>query len=258
MASINARADSIEPPPRSSTHTRALRPIDFPSEEHVPETKRHLEARTVLYLILKDALPGATVGSEQFIYYDAADPRRCLAPDVFVKLGAPEQPFDNWKVWERAAPDLAVEIISPSDRRDDDFATKLARCYQSCGIREVVRFDADNQAQPLQVWDRIEGDLIERSPESEGLRACVTLGLWWIIVPSEYGPMLRLARDREGTDVLPTPGEERTRLMNDLADERRARAEAVHQRMIAEHARDEALAEIERLRAALARAREGG
>src|SRR5512138_182898 len=93
MASINARAYPIAPPPRSSTHIRALRPIDFPSEELVPETKRHLEARTVLYLILKEALPGATVGSEQFIYYDAADPRRCLAPDVFVKLGAPDQPF---------------------------------------------------------------------------------------------------------------------------------------------------------------------
>src|SRR4051812_30302446 len=101
-------------------YVTAPRPIAFPSEEppaeHVSETKRHLEVRTTLYLLLKDALAGAAIGSDQFVYWDAGDPRRCLSPDVFVKLGAREATFDNWKIWERGAPDLAVEIVSASDR----------------------------------------------------------------------------------------------------------------------------------------------
>ena len=38
--------------------------------------------------MLQGALPGATIRSDQFVYSDASDPRKCLAPDVFVKLGA--------------------------------------------------------------------------------------------------------------------------------------------------------------------------
>jgi hypothetical protein len=246
-------------------YVTAPKPIIFPSEEpleeKVPETKRHLEARTTLYLLLKDALAGAAVGSEQFVYWDAGDPRRCLSPDVFVKLGTPDASFDTWKIWERGAPDLAVEIVSAADHRDADWAVKLER-YQATGIAEVVRFDPADDRRPLRVWDRIEDELLERAPESGELYACASLALWWVIAPSEYGPMLRLARDRTGAQLLPTPSEERTHLAVALADERRARAQAEHERMLEQHARRAAEdklraaeGEIERLRAELARAR---
>ncbi len=56
-------------------YLRAPRPVHFPSEERpeerVAETKRHLKARTTLYLLLEEALAGAAVGSEQFVYFDA-------------------------------------------------------------------------------------------------------------------------------------------------------------------------------------------
>jgi len=244
----------------------------------VPETKRHLEARTTLYLLLKDAFGGAAIGSDQFVYLDAGDPRKCLAPDVFVKLGAREATFDNWKIWERGAPDVAVEIVSASDRGDAAWAVKLER-YQASGVGEVVRFDQGDEVQPIRVWDRVEGELLERAPGSGDLCECLTLGLWWVVVSSEYGPMLRLARDRSGTQLLPTPSEDRLRLAEELAEERKARTVAEHQRLLEQHARmvaererddalaenerlraaererDDALAEVERLRADLARAR---
>jgi hypothetical protein len=252
-------------------YVRGPEPIDFPSEEppeeRVSETKRHLEARTTLYLLLREAFAGMAIGSEQFLYWDAGDPRMCLSPDVFVKRGAPDEPFDTWKVWERGAPDLAVEIVSASDRRDADWAEKLAR-YQASGIGEVVRFDGD-AAEPIRVWDRVDGELLERSPESTALRECVTLGLWWVVAPSAYGPTLRLARDSEGRDRLPTPGEDRSRLAEELREERKARSLAEHDRNLAEHAlklaeeklraESEARAAVEseneRLRAELARLR---
>ncbi len=241
------------------------KPLVFPSEElpeeHVSETTRHLEARTTLYLLLRDALPGAAVGSDQFVYPDASNPRRCLSPDVFVKLDAREASFDNWKIWERGAPDVAVEIVSASDRGEAEWAVKLDR-YQASGIAEVVRFDAEDEEHPLRLWDRVEDTLLERAPEGSELSACTALGLWWVVAPSGFGPMLRLARDQEGTQLLPTPGEERMRLTEALAEERKARTVAEHERMLEQDARkvaeDKLLAaehELEKLRAELARAR---
>lgn len=222
------------------TYVRAPVPKHFPSEERldeaVPETKRHLEVRTTLYLLLKDAFTFASIGSEQFVYWDATDPKRCLSPDVFVKLGARDDTFDIWKTWERSAPDLAVEIVSPSDRRDADWEEKLER-YGASGIAEVVRFDPLDEKQPIRVWDRMEDDLVERAPESTHLRECVALHLWWTVVDSDHGPSLRLAHDRSGAKLLPTPDEERVRLAEELAEERKARSLAEHARMVAEHER---------------------
>jgi len=270
MAIIDAFAP--EPYVRGrQVYVRAPQPIEFPSEEgpeeRVSETKRHLEARTTLYLLLKEALAGMAIGSEQFVYTDAGDPKKCLSPDVFVKSDSTDQVFETWKIWERGAPSLAVEIVSASDRRDADWNEKYAR-YQASGIAEVVRFDADGTPS-LRVWDRVDGDLVERASDSPALRECVALRLWWAIVPSDYGPMLRLARDREGNDLLPTPNEERLRLAEELAEERRARSLAEHARLLAEHerllaehnlraeaaARAAAEAENEQLRAELARLR---
>lgn len=220
-----------------------------------------MRARTTLFLLLEEAVAGAAVGSDQFVYWDAAEPQKCLSPNVFVKLGSKDQNFDSWKIWERGAPDLAVEIVSDSDRSESAWEAKLTR-YQASGIGEVVRFDAE-QAAPLRVWDRVDGDLIERSPESSTLRECAALGLWWVVVPSDLGALLRLARDREGQKLLPTPGEERFRLAEELAEERKARSFAEHERLVAEQGRvlaererDAAVAEVDKLRAELARLRD--
>lgn len=262
-------------------YVRALRGIHFPSEdrpeEHVSETKRHFHARTTLFLLLEEALAaaGAAVGSDQFVYWDAGEPKKCLSPDVFVKLGSKDQDFDSWKTWKRGAPDLAVEIVSDSDRGDAEWESKLER-YQASGIGEVVRFDAEDAKAPLRVWDSVDGELIERAPTSGTLHECAALGLWWVIVPSDLGALLRLARDRDGQQLLPTPTEERFQLAEELARERKARTIAEHERMLAEHARadaerdriaadearaaaerarDAATAEVDRLRAELARLR---
>ncbi|MGC4091745.1 MAG: hypothetical protein QM756_28445 [Polyangiaceae bacterium] len=90
-------------------YKRAPVPVHFPVEETVPETKRHLEQRTLLYEILKLAFAHrAAIGCDQFVYWNPTDPRQCLAPDAFVRLAVPDSPFDSWKAWERGAPELAV------------------------------------------------------------------------------------------------------------------------------------------------------
>ena len=259
------------------------RPLVFPASEppgeKVSESKRHLENRTLLYLLLKEHLASTcALGSEQFVYYDAQNPRRCLSPDLFVKRDFPDDLFDVWKTWERKAPELGVEIVSEFDRRDGEWQQRFGR-YQDAGFQEVVRFDEANTAAKIRVWDRMDGKLVERAQTDPKLRFCKTLGWWWVVIArSANHSMLRLAKDSEGLDLLPTPNDARVlegvahqatkqRLLvvdheKLLAEQGRREAEQ-RQQEAEQRLRDETAArlhaerELERLRAALAEAQKG-
>ena len=208
----------------------------------MPESKQHLELRTMLYSILKLAFEDrAMIGSEQFVYWDATDPSACLAPDVFVRLGLPDENFRSWKTWERGAPHIAVEIVSSSDADSESWAEKLAK-YHRLGIGELVRFDADEPSSPLRVWDYVEGDLVERESGPSPVAECAPLGLWWTVhKDAELGPVLRLSRDAAGRDLLPTERE-----LREAEEVRRKVAEA--KRQAAEAERDAALEEVRALK----------
>ena len=166
----------------------------------MPETKLHLKLRTALYLILtRELAPRACIGSDQFVYWNAKDPRRCLAPDAFVKLGGHDDEFRSWKTWERGTPELAVEILSD----DEDWEEKLD-WYHELGVRELVSYDPSRAR--LRVWDRVSEDLVERVVEGP-TTPCLTLGLHWVICPLAGEPVLRLAHDAEGASLLPTAEE---------------------------------------------------
>ena len=212
---------------RPHLYDRPPEPVYFPEAEEVPETNRHLELRTALYLLLKRELAAtATLGSDQFVYWDPTTSKKRLAPDAFVRLGTPHKLFRSWKTWERGAPDLSVEIVSDSDEGEPDWNEKLAR-YRAAGIGEVVRFHPEDREQPIRIWDAVDGDLVERAPGDPDLLACEALGLWWTVEehPS-IGPMLRLARDREGHDLLPTPDEAEAKA-REANDRLRAEVEAL-------------------------------
>jgi hypothetical protein len=212
--------------------------VSFPTSLKVPEDKLHVELRTALFQLIQLALADRViVGSDQFVYYDAGDPRRRLAPDVMVWVGAPDELFGAWQVWERGAPHVAVEIISNSDSTDRAWAKKLTR-YTECGVRELIRFDPLSKKKPrLRIWDRVDGDMVERDVTSPTGHRCDALGLYWCVAAdARLGLMLRLSRDPAGQDLLPT-----------LAETHQREAEA-HQREAAQ-----AEARIRELEAELAR-----
>jgi hypothetical protein len=220
----------------SGTARRYLRepePRHFLVEQEMPETRRHLRLRTGLFdAILRAFADGAHVGSDQFVYWDPTDPALCCAPDLFVRLGEPDAEFECWKTWERGAPELAVEIISKSDARDRPWEAKLAR-YARLGVAELVRFDGDDADQPLRIWDRVEGDLVERDPEGAGFSRCDTLDAFWCVrgEPSS-GLDLRLSRNEAGTDLFLTADE-----IRQGEAEARRQAEARNRELEAEIAR---------------------
>jgi Uma2 family endonuclease len=215
----SAIADTLDvvTSPSELRHLRPVEPLSFPANDpewEMGESIRHTCLCYLLHLVLRNALGDAhTAGIDNFVYWDASNPRRKCAPDGFVKLGVPHTQFDSWKVWEHGAPELAIEILSPSDHKEKlTWAEKMER-YHALGVRELVAFDADAPpGKRLRAWDRMENDLVERAVEKE-TTPCLTLGLHWVVVPSkapsgeDLAAALRLARDVEGRDLLLTSEE---------------------------------------------------
>jgi Uma2 family endonuclease len=246
-------------------YERAPQPLVFPEEAEVPESKRHLALRTILLAFLERAFGDrAAIGSEQFVYFDAGDPRRCVAPDAFVRLGAENDDFPTWKVWERGAPDVAVEIASlfmgrgpvrfaqgrlieassppARSRNERPWADKLAD-YRAIGVRELVRFDPEaSSGKRLRVWDRVEEDLVPRVVDGDRAASRALGGTWCVGRGARYAVALRL-EDASGA-VLPTDAEaeraakEAERVAREVE---RARADREQERADAERARADAL-----------------
>jgi Uma2 family endonuclease len=205
----------------------------FPESADVPESLLHLDLRTLLYQLLKDYLGSeATVGSDQFIYYDAADPKRVLAPDVYVQLSSQSTPIRSWKVWERGAPEVAVEIVSESDASQSAWLAKLEQ-YRSLGVRELIRFDPEGTSPAaIRIWHRVNDDLLERHVEALPC-ASLVLNLHWVVAPGEgYPNTLRIASGSDGGALILTRAESRNaealraQLAADRAQLAAARADA--------------------------------
>jgi hypothetical protein len=218
----------------SLRHVRPVQPLRFPErepdEERMPESRRHRNLCNALNeMLCALCVPEHTVGVDQFVYFDASNPGRCLAPDGFVTLGIRDHDFDSYKIWEEGTPDVAFEILSPSDSPERwTFEEKLLR-YHALGVRELVVFHLEAEAgKRLRVWDRIDEDLVERVVSGE-TTPCLTLGVTLLVSAVNDLPLgLRLARDAEGKDLVPTAVE--ARRASDEArrasDEARAQAEA--------------------------------
>jgi Uma2 family endonuclease len=251
---------STSPPARSVQGLRYLEerpPIVFPEEERVPESNRHFELRVLLYLLLRDTYAERfTVGSDQFMYFDAEDPSQSVAPDIYVRLELSPQPITSWKVWERGVPEVAAEFVSKSDSGHRAWQYKLAR-YARLGVSEVVRFDPNDEQRPLRIWDRVDGPLVER--EVSGRRApSLVLDHDWLVAPAEqWDCALRIVR--EGV-VVPTSrelvqvAEERARVERQAREvERQAREVERQAREVERQAREVAEARVRELEAELAR-----
>jgi len=213
---------------REHAYLRPPEPRHFPVEAPVPETLRHLELRTALYLSIRLELRGrATVSSDQFVYWDPTDPEQCLAPDVAVRRGSPAASLDVWKTWELGAPELAVEIVSEHDRPEQQARQKLER-YRRAGVAEIARFDAEHPTAPLRLFDLRGGDLVERDLRAPEAFHCDTLDLYWTVRDdAEIGLTLRLARDPNGKDLVPTPEEAMQVERAEKEAERAAKEEAL-------------------------------
>jgi Uma2 family endonuclease len=189
-------------------YVRPIVAVHFPSGDEMPETHRHRLVRTALYVSVEREIgERATVGSDQFVYWDPTDAGQWCAPDLMVRLGIVKRGFPSWKVWEDGAPELAVEIISESDAGSAAWRDKIAR-YRKLGVLELVGFDASDLERPLRIWDHVDGDLVERDRTDPTFSHCDVLDAYWQVREDSHGDLeLRLSRDAQGKDLWLTPAE---------------------------------------------------
>jgi hypothetical protein len=191
---------------RNLRHRTEPRPLHFPEEALVPESVEHLNIREFLHLLLRFVLGDrAFVGSDQFVYFDGSNPRRCVAPDVYLKWGGATPPITSWKTWERGTPELCIEIEGRA--YETAWEERLAH-YRSLGVRELMRFDPyAAEGSRLRVWDRIDDDLVERAVEHDAT-PCASLGFHWVVRSIADAPVApRLAYDPAGERLVLTEAE---------------------------------------------------
>ena len=211
-----------EPNPATKlAHVRPVRPLHFPEaeppEEHLGQHPRHFDLCALLKVLLEATCgPSHAVSADMFVYWigNADDDTARRAPDAAVKLDLPAaelREHGSWKTWELGVPELTVEVLSLSDTREKWTLPEKRDAYAAMGVNEFVCFDVDAEhGARLRVWDRIDGDFVERVVEGDRT-PCVTLSsalgteIEWTVAPAgPYPTALRLVR--EGV-LVPSPEE---------------------------------------------------
>ena len=201
--------------------------VYYPESDGKPmgETEIHVEETIYLIVALKDRFrdaPDVYVGGDMFLYYVEGDPKKVVAPDVFVVIGAPKRKRRTYKLWEEGLPPtLVIEVTSASTRQEDLNKKAL---YERLGVTEYVLYDPLGEyLNPRIQGFRLSGGRYEPIPqEPRGSLQSRTVGLTFTM----EGPELRLIdtatgdpvlRDEEVRELARTAERELARLREELA-----------------------------------------
>lgn len=182
------------------------------------------------------------VGGNLLCYYNPANGRDHLSPDVFVAFDVAPGLRERWLTWvEGKFPEVAFEITSPSTMSEDLGSKKVQ--YARLGVREYYLHDPSGVLRPRFQGFELVGDRLEP------LSYLPDGGIFSPLLGAELrvmGQWLRVIDPRTG---LPVPRPHELDTAQRAAEERAATAE--------ERAAS-AEAEAAALRAELARLRQGG
>ena len=104
--------------------TRARR-VNYPTSDGKPmaETDWHRKEMIRLLFMLERwfaAEPLVYVSGDLLVYYEEGNPRKHVAPDVFVAFGVPKKDRLYFQTWvERRFPSVVIEVTSKTTRRED-------------------------------------------------------------------------------------------------------------------------------------------
>ncbi|HLB49435.1 MAG TPA: Uma2 family endonuclease [Anaerolineales bacterium] len=212
--------------------------IEYPESDGKPmaETDIHIRELTNTRATLADFFREASdvyVSGNLLLYYEEGNPAASVSPDVFVVKGVPKGERRTYRVWVEKRPPLVVFEFTSRSTRLEDSGNKKA-LYAMLGVSEYFLCDplSEYLQPPMQGFTLERGDYRRLPEESDGTVISRELGLRLKM----EGSQLRLVVIATGEQLL-TPAEA----------QEKARAEA--------KARQAAEAEIERLKAELARLR---
>ncbi len=181
----------------------------------------------------------ALVGADQFFYYEQFNPRKSVAPDIYVVEGvSPDAPVTAWKVWEhRVVPSFALEVVSGDRLKDYVEAPKR---HGELGTKELVVFDPHWDEGPSsrvlwQVYRREGSELVCMECTGRDRVRSNTLSCWLRATGEGSALRVRVGLDPDGTVLLPSEAEraEAEAQRAAAATQRAARAEAQVERLLA-------------------------
>lgn len=182
-------------------------------EEKIGQGAAHAQAVDLFVQVLKALLAvqqrRAYAGWDVFVEWDPSDPRARVSPDAFLIDGqAPDISPSIWCTWDPGCdpPPFALEIVSDKSRTKDYDQNPLR--YAALGAEELAIFDPEprgEEAFPLQLYRRNARGQFLRVYAGPGPVESKVLGAW--LVRTNEGKRVRLARNAEGTELVPTAEE---------------------------------------------------
>jgi len=180
------------------------REIYYPESDGEPMAETDLHRDLMAELIeeleafFRDT-PEVYVSGNLLLYYEEGNPRKSVAPDVFVVRGVGKQRRRIYKLWEEGrAPEVVFEISSRKTLMQD--TQKKWQLYARLGVREYYLYDPEYDYLPdgLAAF-RLEGEEFVEVEVSEGVVRSEVLGLDLV----DTGETLRL-RDPQTGRFIPT------------------------------------------------------
>jgi len=200
--------------------------VFYPESDGTPmaETDVHAKLMINLWFALDNFFrndPQVYVSRNLFLYYVKGDPKKNIAPDVFLVRGVPKGDRRVYFLWEEGvAPQVVIELSSEHTWKEDVF--RKFHVYEKLGVNEYFIFDptSDYIKGPPLIGFRLEdGEYVEMEINDDRLHSD-ELGLDLVIT----GNTLRLLNPLTGK-FLSTPDEEAEARMRAEAEVERLRAE---------------------------------
>jgi hypothetical protein len=210
----SAALRQITPPERRPY--RAHDPTFYPTEEKVGQDTLQMLILELLRPLVERwfELRGnpTFVGEDQFIYYERFNPKKVVAPDLYVLPGVtPGLRVKSWKLWKTGVvPSFALEVVC-SDDPHKDYVEVIER-YAELGVDELIVFDPDHERSDDRVrWQRYRnlktrGFVQVESSNADRLRSRA-LGCFLRVAGSRDAARLRLGMGRTGDALVPTEAE---------------------------------------------------
>jgi len=137
--------------------------VYYPESDGKPmaETEFHLDEAVKVRGMLRHHLRSRSdvyVGANMLFYYQEGNPRKSVAPDIFVVYGVPKRKRRIYKLWEEGvAPSVIFEFTSKSTATEDLHAKR--NLYERLGVQEYLMIDVLGEylPSPLAAYRLVEG-----------------------------------------------------------------------------------------------------
>jgi Uma2 family endonuclease len=122
-----------------------LEEIYYPETDGEPMAESDFQRNPLIYAVKALDIyfakqPDVYVSGNLLLYYVEGNPKKAVAPDVFVVFGVPKHLRPIYKVWEEGkGPDVVIEITSKTTRKRDE--EDKPTIYRDMGVQEYFQYD---------------------------------------------------------------------------------------------------------------------